>query len=445
MSWAQEELRTIALGDRRLDARSALLLEQLGKAPVDSIPTACGSLAATLAAYRLLDHEHITWESILAPHFQRSLERAGEHRIVLALQDTTELDFKGKTIEGLGPLSYEAQRGMYLHPTYLVSPEREPLGVFDAYMWARELKGADGKRPGILESERWIEGYERLAEQAAALPDTRLVYVADREGDMIALPKRALELGTPVDWLVRSSHNRKLAVPDAPKLWEDVLGETSLGEIRFHLGARQGVKARDVTQALYAKRVALPCGKRGETIEVTCVIARELDPPPGMKRVEWRLLTNRLAGTLEEMAELIDWYRARWEIEMFFNVLKTGCRVEALQLASMRKIETALALSMIIAWRINRLMRLGRTCLDLPADLVFETEEWQAAYVLNKKPIPKKVPTINKVVRRIARLGGFLARKGDGEPGVKTIWIGMRRIGDCVEGMRVADQIRPSG
>jgi len=123
---------------------------------------------------------------------------------------------------------------------------------------------------------------------------------------------------------------------------------------------------------------------------------------------------------------------------MFFNVLKTGCRVEALQLTSMRKIETAFALYMIIAWRINRLMRLGRTCPDLPADMVFETEKWQAAYVLNYKPIPEKVPTINEVVRHVARLGGFLARRGDGEPGVQTIWIGMRRIGDCVEGMRVS-------
>jgi hypothetical protein len=100
--------------------------------------------------------------------------------------------------------------------------------------------------------------------------------------------------------------------------------------------------------------------------------------------VVWRLLTNREATTLEQACELIDWYRARWEIEMFFSVLKVGLQVEKLQLGDTRKLQTALALYMIIAWRINRLMRLGRTLPDLPADLLFEADEWRAAFILNK-------------------------------------------------------------
>ncbi len=99
----------------------------------------------------------------------------------------------------------------------------------------------------------------------------------------------------------------------------------------------------------------------------------------------WRLLTNRPASTLQEAGELIDWYRARWEMEMFFNVLKEVCRVERLQLGDTGRVQTALALYMIMAWRINRLMRLGRNLPDLPADLLFETDEWRAAFILNKK------------------------------------------------------------
>ncbi|MEF9407000.1 IS4 family transposase, partial [Ralstonia solanacearum species complex bacterium KE055] len=109
-------------------------------------------------------------------------------------------------IEGLGPLSYEVQRGMYLHPTYAVTPDREPLGVLDAWMWAREPREADGSRGGLKESVRWIEGYERVAEQAARLPHTRLVYVVDREGDIGALMARAQALGHPADWLIRCRH-----------------------------------------------------------------------------------------------------------------------------------------------------------------------------------------------------------------------------------------------
>lgn len=91
---------------------------------------------------------------------------------------------------------------------------------------------------------------------------------------------------------------------------------------------------------------------------------------------------------MEELRELIDWVRARREIEVFFNVLKNGCRVEALQLASREEIERALALFMVVSWRIARLMRLmrlGRTCPDLPATLMFEPDEISAAYVLLKK------------------------------------------------------------
>jgi len=105
--------------------------------------------------------------------------------------------------------------------------------------------------------------------------------------------------------------------------------------------------------------------------------------------VFWRLLTNRTIPTQEAAVELLDGYRARWEVELFFLVLKEGCRVERLQLGDTDRLQSALALYMVIAWRINRLMRLGRTLPDLPADLVFEADEWRAAFIFNKKPSPK--------------------------------------------------------
>jgi hypothetical protein len=120
-----------------------------------------------------------------------------EQSVVLCLQDTTELDFNGQGAFGPGPLSYEAQRGMYLHPAYAVTPGREPLGIVDAWMWAREKKDKFGIRGRPKESLRWIEGYERIAEMAAHWPGTRLVYVADREADLVPLMLRAQELGTP--------------------------------------------------------------------------------------------------------------------------------------------------------------------------------------------------------------------------------------------------------
>jgi len=149
----------------------------------------------------------------------------------------------------------------------------------------------------------------------------------------------------------------------------------------------------------------------------------------------WRLLTNREISTLAEAVELIDWYCARREIEIYFHVLKNGCRVEALQLASMPRIECALALFMVVSWRIAHLMRKERTCPDLPAELFFDGDEMKAACALTKKTRPTKPPTLNDIDRSVDMQGGFLARKGDGEPGVKTIWIGPQRIMDCAAGL----------
>lgn len=408
-------------------------MERLAAEPTASVPKACNGWGETVAAYRFFDNEGVDWRAILEPHWRQAQERMRGQQVVLCLQDTTELDFNGQQARGLGPLCYEAQRGMYLHPTYAVTPQREPLGILDCWMWARGKKDASGKRGGPKESLRWIEGYERLAELAPQLPTTQLVYVADREADMLPLMARAKALGNPVDWLVRATHNRCL--PEGEQLWAHTCAGEPIGQIEFALAARHGVKARTVRQHLWARRVELPAGK-GKSVSATCIVAREYDVPSDVKPIEWRLLTNRTADTVATAAELIDWYRARWEIEILFNVLKNACRVEALQLGTIERIERALALYLVVSWRIAHLMRLGRTCPDLDATLFFDPEEIEAAYLLREKTPPAR-PRVNDVLRQIACLGGFLARKGDGEPGVKTIWLGLQDVHIAVKTIRL--------
>jgi hypothetical protein len=432
--WIADEFSGMDLGDERLNKRARILMERLSSKPTASIPMACNGWAETLAAYRFLGNDDVQWEDILSPHWAQTRERMRAHPVVLCLQDTTELDFNGQQIEGLGRLNYTARIGMYLHPTLAVTPQREPLGVTDAWMWARESKEDEAVSTSPKESARWIEGYERVAEMAAGLPATRLVYVADREADLVELMVRAQTLGTPADWLVRAKHNRCL--PEGEKLWSHTCTGEPLGEIVFTMGSRHGQKAREVRQQLWARPVQIPAGKT-QSVSVICIVAREVGAPAGTKPVEWRLLTNRAAPALADIVELIDWYRARWEIEMFFNVVKNGCRVEGLQLSSMARIERALALFLVVAWRIAHLMRTGRTCPDLDAGLFFDPDEIHGAYLLTKKKPPGHPPRLNEVLRLIATLGGFLARKGDGEPGVKTIWLGLQRVMDAATMIQV--------
>lgn len=408
-------------------------MERMVADPTASVPQACHGWGETIAAYRFFDNEKVQWHAILEPHWHQTQKRMQTHQVVLCLQDTTELDFNGQDALGLGPLTYEAQRGMFVHPTYAVTPQREPLGILDAWMWAREKKDDSGRRGGPKESLRWIEGYERIAEMTSDMPSTRLVYVADREADLMALMERADALGNPADWLVRASHNRSL--PEGDKLWERATCGESVGEIAFPMAARQGAKARTVRQHLWLQRVQLPASK-GKSIAATCLVAREFDAPAGVKPIEWRLLTNRAATTLDQATELIEWYRARWEIEILFNVLKNGCQVEELQLGTIERLERALALFLVVAWRVTYLMRLGRTCPDLDARLFFDPDEIRAAYLLTKTPRSVQ-PKLNEVLRLVARLGGFLARKGDGEPGAETIWKGLTKVHIAAETMRL--------
>ena len=441
MTWAEMEFSNLDLGDERINKRAVKLLDTFAKAPKLSIPQACQGWAETQAAYRFYANESVTWDKLLQSHIEKVQQRIiiSEEPIILCIQDTTELDFNGQETEELGRLSYDAQRGMYLHPTLCITPQRIPMGISDSWMWARgKTKAADQEKATLKESERWIEGYERVAEMAKNCPKSRLVYVADREGDILSLMTKSKALNHPADWLVRAKHNRKLSKDEA--LWAAVEKQEVMSRISFTKPRKKGEKARQVQQEIKVLRCTLPAkGKEG--VEVTLVQAKEINPPKGKSPLIWRLLSNRIVESEAQACELIDWYRCRWEIEMFFDVLKVGCKVEKLQLASKERIEKALIMAMIIAWRVMYLMRLGRVCPDLPAELIFDSLEWKSSYVLLEKKVPKKVPTLNTVLRNLARLGGFLGRKSDGDPGAKSIWMGFQRIQDCVYGIQMARKL----
>src|SRR5512147_2020120 len=230
MGWAQQEFETLDLGDARRTLRLIKRVEDLSAQPTGRIPLACGGWAETKAAYRLLDNPALDWREILEVHTQRTAERMQGQSTVLCIQDTTELDFTSQPgIAGLGRLSYEAQHGLYVHPTLVVTPQGVALGVIDAWLWARGPKD----EPQVKESTRWVEGYDRVAELAETVPDTRLVYVADREGDLRALMDAAARRKYPADWLIRSQHDRNTAEGD--KLWARLARSEPLGEVEFTL------------------------------------------------------------------------------------------------------------------------------------------------------------------------------------------------------------------
>ena len=441
----EQEITGIDLGDARRDRRACAVIEQLGRQPGNSIPSAIGGWSETRSAYNLLANDQVTAQKILEPHYQSTLERVRHYPVVLVAQDTTELDYTGKNdIEGLGPLNYKNRRGLYLHPSLAITPERLSLGLLDSWSWTRPFEDAD------KESIRWIEGFQRVSEYQQQLhqegSETQLVYMADREGDiheLYAERERIVQSGeVAADWLIRSQHDRN--TEEGAKIRTLLSKAPRLGEITFHLPkGRDNRKARPVTQTLRAISVPLSPAEKGlPGVTVTAILAQEEHPPRGEEPIQWILLTNRTVQTLEQAQQMLDWYLCRWQIEVFFKILKSGCKVEELQLEHVDRIENALAFYQIIAWRVLYLTMLGRECPELPCDLVFEEQEWQAVYIVTKKEQPPETPpSIDEIIRMIASYGGFLNRKGDGFPGPQTIWIGLQRCQDFVLGVEAQKAI----
>lgn len=450
-NWTTKETKTATLGDARLNRRFGNLLDMLMRKPKDSIPGVSKNWGETKAAYRFFDNEAVTWEAILQPHYDATMDRMRKEAIVLLPQDTTDLDYTSKPkTQGLGNLCYERQQGLYLHPTIAVTPERICLGIVDGQMLIRETLGKKQRQESLpieeKESIRWLNSYRVAQELSKQLSNTKIVSISDREGDIyeIFVEASKAQKGSQAEWIIRGNQDRCLVTKDAKKKHEKLFGKIKespvLGVIEFDLPRAPGRKARRVKQEIRAINVPLkPPYRKGEKlplVNINVVLATEVEAPKEIKPVEWILLTSLPIGTKEQALQVIEWYLCRWQIEIFFKILKSGCEVEELQLQTLDRLKPCLAMYMIIAWRILYMTILGRQNADMPCNLIFEDEEWHAVYiVIYRRPPPEIPPGLNQMIRMIASLGGFLNRKGDGNPGPKSIWAGLQRTRDFIIGM----------
>jgi hypothetical protein len=436
LSWASEELAEIDLGDARLNRRAALVAERLAGAPHASIPSACNGWSETKAAYRLIAHESVTDAEVLAPHVGCTLERMRSHPVVLCLSDTTEVDFTRHPAEGLGPLSYEFQSGFLLHPVLAVTPQRLCLGVLGAQWIVRDPAklgtGVATKKQRPLEekeSNRWPTAFDQVCAQARQMQGTRLVYVADRESDVYELLLRGQQ--APADLLLRCNQDR--ALDDGRHLHDVASAAPAVGIVAVSVPKAAERPARTAELTLRCARVTVrPPYRKGQTlppVTITVMRAREERPESGCEALDWILLTNRSTTTLEEAQTLLEWYVCRWQIEIYFRILKTGCGIERLQLADFSRLQVAIAIYLIVAWRIQFLLTLGRDTPGLPCDSVFEPDEWKAAWIVAKRTVPPDTPPkLQEMIRMVATLGGFMGRAGDGQPGSKTLWTGLDMV-----------------
>jgi hypothetical protein len=444
-SWVETEMVACQCHDARHAQRLARLLARLSEKPVHSIPSACHGWAETMAAYRFLDNPAISEQEILSGHKYATLARIQEQAVVLLVQDTTFLDY-GTTQpkQGMGTVKIKVREEYLLHPTVVFTPERMNLGVLGLQVWQRpEQPVAQERHRKPLEekeSYRWLQGYQLACEVQQRCPDTLVVNVADREGDIHEWFLDAMRRlsGERAEVIIRAKCNRRLAKGKEPRyLWEEMQQARPAGSITVELTRQPDRPPRQVTLKVAVKQVtfhgARRPGGRLPPVELVAVYAKEPRPPSGEKPIKWLLLTSLPVADFPSACTVVQWYRCRWEIELFFRVLKQGCQIEQLRLQTDQRLLNALALYLIVAWRIHSITMAGRTYPDVSCEVVFEPREWHTIYTMqHHRHPPQAPPSLRDMVRGLAQLGGFLARKGDGEPGIQAIWQGYQRLHEFI-------------
>ena len=448
--WAVEEFARVGLGDARLDARVLTVARDLYARPQMQLPGACASAAKTKAAYRLFDHQRVTMDALLASHYEASAARVAEHPVMLAVQDSTSLNYTAHPLtEGLGPLNNTDDRavGLWMHDTMAFTPEGTPLGLLDVQCWARD-PATSGKRHTRYarsiedkESMKWLRSFEALCELQQRCAETTLVSVGDREADIYELFVRAKRPGS-AQLLIRAERTRRMVAEHGP-LWDYMATQPLAGNQVIDVPRRPGRAPRRATMEIRFAEVELAAPKRKRAmgaLRLWAVWTHEPNPPQvkGVKALDWMVLTTVPVHTFDDALERLAWYRQRWSIELYHRTLKSGCRIKARQLATAKRLEACLAIDMVVAWRIYHLAKLGRETPDVPCTVYFEEAQWQAlvSFAYNDASAPQRgPPSLNEAMRLVAKLGGFLARKGDGHPGTKTLWLGLQRLDDVSTGM----------
>jgi hypothetical protein len=462
--WVLDEMKSVDLGDKRLNKRLRLVLSQFSGHPTASIPAACGGYAEMTAAYRLFDNDKVDFDGVLQPHMERTRTRIAAQPVVLMVPDTTEIDVTRpeRQVQGTGPLDGCTRRGVFLHLMHAFTPDGTPLGTAQAIPWARDddkprnRSRTRGERAATpieqKESFRWLLAMRRAREEAVRCPGTRIVFLADSESDILDVMAEAMEPPRTAEWIVRSCQDRALVddLEDSAGLdylREEVLAAPELYRRTIQVRGRsakvacedrdrrQPRKSRAAVVAVRAARVTLRAPERqaGQLPDVTvnAVLVTELDPPEDDVAVEWLLLTSLPIDTVDQVELIVEYYCVRWMVEVFFRVLKSGCRVERRRFERTERLLPCVAVYLIVAWRTLYVCRLGRSCPEISCEAVFEPAEWQSVYqvVRCEKP-PKQPPKLQEMVRMVAQLGGYVNRKRADEPGPQTVWLGLQRLHD---------------
>ena len=470
--WIEQEFGTVELGDKRLRDRLMKIIGDRSRHPNTSYLEACeGNRAAIKGFYAFVDstREEVSPEAILSAHRERTIGRMMSHDLVLVVQDTSDLNFASRAhTAGLGPIGRNQtgakSQGLKLHTSLALTEDGLPLGVLKSLAYAPEEKEEATPVDGPIEDKKsfkWIEGYRDCVEIAKLTRDTRILSVMDREADLFELFTEAAPTRHRVGLLVRAMHNRSL-VDCERKLFDELRESDDSTQVEVEIPRQrwkkaksgkpeqEGMAARTAILTLAFKEVSIPPTRQdlraNGSVSLWAVHAREEDPPKGAKAIEWMLLTTEEVETTEEAIRMLKLYGLRWRIEEWHRILKSGCSVLQHQHETAERLKRVIAMDVVLAWRIQMMMLLGRQVPDLPGEVFFDAWEAKVLTLLaekqKKRPLERPL-TLGDAMTTVARLGGYMARPSDPPPGAKVLWRGFIKLDGVVIGYRIAQARAP--
>lgn len=445
MEWAQFNFGGCDLGDKRRTERLIQVAQQIASNPSASLPNQIEAWGDLKSAYNLFDRDEVTFEAIARQHWELTKQREAGRYLVIG--DTTELDFgKHRQIEGVGPTGNGSGQGFLLHNALLVDADSEEIiGVAGQTIHYRDGKSKKNEnRSQRLRRKRESEVWGTVIDQVGPPPaEVSWVHVLDRGGDNFEVYCHLLEQRS--EWVVRASKlNRYVLAGESAERMKlsDYLRQLELlGTYTLSLRARANQPAREAQLEVRVGHIKVPPPHhlspwvrklKQPPIAMNVVEVVEVNAPADVTPIRWVLFTSLPVETFDDAWTVITYYEARWLIEEYHKALKTGCRAESRQLKTASRLEAFVGLTSVVAVRLLQLKSLARTNPEIPAQRVVP-RVWLQMLKLARKGLQRVHDlTVGQFYREIAKLGGFLGRKSDGNPGWITIWRGWEKLNTYV-------------
>lgn len=419
--------------------------------PERSLPQQNAAWCDLKAAYRLFDNSHVTFDAVAEQHWRQTRQSAPGRYLLIS--DTTDINrFSHKATTGLGILGDGVGRGMQLHNCLMYDCENQLIhGQAGALLYYRQHKPKNEKRMERLARARESDVWGELVDQVGSPPEgCQWIHVFDRGGDNFEAMCHIRLTGC--DWVIRASQIKRKVITEAGEqvaLHEALHDARQQGTYELNLRSRPGMPARRAKIEVSTLTVTFPppthrskwvkeCGIEELTMNV--VVVQEVDAPKGVTPIRWVLLTSLPVNTFEDAWQVIEDYENRWLIEEYHKVIKTACSVEVHALRTSDRLEPLIGLISVIGIRLFQLKLLGRNQPEAKA-ATHVPSSWIKCLKLARPKLSITGITVYTFFREIAKLGGFLARKGDGEPGWQTVWRGYQKMQSLLDGLRLAGAI----